>query len=561
MKDLRIGMKLGVGFLIAVILTVMVGATGIYGLRSMGQAAEEMYSVKSLPLVDLTKATEAFLRCRMQARNAILYTGNNERMSALENDINDCLRQFEASMVNFKPTITSDEGNRLYAVIMDNFAGFKPAILNVVTLGKQGVSQEDMLDYMNTTINATNAMANGLNDLIQARMDVMGEAHENNLALQRLTLLIIVAVIVLSALVSIVLALYISRMISNPIVPLTAFMQKAGTTGDITIEQAEAELIANYSKQKDEIGQCIAGVAAFIGHVSNTANELETVAAGDLTTEVELLSGADKMGLSLKHMVSSLNQMFTEIDLTSSQVSTGAGQIAEGAQALAQGATDQAATVVELSGSISSIAEKTKANADIAAETAKLANTIKEQAEKGSKQMSEMILAVGEITQSSQSISRIIKTIDDIAFQTNILALNAAVEAARAGEHGKGFAVVAEEVRSLATKSAKAAKDTDSMIQDSIEKAELGARIANGTAESLSEIVSGINESSRLITEIARGTEEQSIGIGEINTGIDQVAQVIQQNSATAEESAAASEEMSSQSSQLQELISQFKLK
>ena len=197
----------------------------------------------------------------------------------------------------------------------------------------------------------------------------------------------------------------------------------------------------------------------------------------------------------------------------------------------------------------------------MAERAATLASTIMQNAERGSSQMGDMTTAVHEINQASQSISKVIKVIDDIAFQTNILALNAAVEAARAGQHGKGFAVVAEEVRNLASKSAEAANNTGSIIQNSMEKAELGFHIAEETAESLKEIVSGINESSYLIEEITKASEEQSNGIASLNLGINQVAQAIHQNSATAQESAAVSEEISSQSDMLQHMIQQFKLK
>jgi len=312
--------------------------------------------------------------------------------------------------------------------------------------------------------------------------------------------------------------------------------------------------------EKDEIGQAISGSAGFVMHVTMIADELESVANGDLSIRVKTLSDEDRMGKSVKQMVENLNNMFNEINISSGQVSSGARQVAEGAQALAQGATEQAASIEELSSSIAEIAERTKENAATAEKTSQLSVEIRGNAEKGSRQMDEMITAVGEISNASRNISKIIKTIDDIAFQTNILALNAAVEAARAGQHGKGFAVVAEEVRNLASKSAEAAKDTGNMIQNSMEKAELGVHIAGETAASLYEIVTGISESNHLVAEIARASEEQSLNLSQINAGIDQVAQVVQQNSATAEESAAASEEMSGQSDALQQLISQFKL-
>ncbi len=246
------------------------------------------------------------------------------------------------------------------------------------------------------------------------------------------------------------------------------------------------------------------------------------------------------------------------IEQVSRSFITGSSQIADGAQSLAQGSSQQAASVEQLSSSIAEIADKTKENAEMAGKAAALANTIKQNAEKGSAQMDDLTGAVREINTASQNISKVIKTIEDIAFQTNILALNASVEAARAGQHGKGFAVVAEEVRNLATKSSDAAKDTGALIANSVEKAELGARIADETSASLTEIVAGINESSLIVTEIAKSSEEQSLGIAQINKGIDQVAQVVQQNSATAEQSAAASEEMSSQANTLEELLLQY---
>jgi len=313
--------------------------------------------------------------------------------------------------------------------------------------------------------------------------------------------------------------------------------------------------------RQDEIGQTARGFGGLVTHLTGIEKNLVDLSSGDLSTKVKTLSAKDNIGHSLQKTIDNLNEMFGEINVASVQVTTGAKQVADGSQSLAQGSTEQAATVQELSSSMSEIAQKTKDNSDMAKRAADLADTIKGNAEKGSRQMDEMMSAVKEINAAGQSIGKVIKVIDDIAFQTNILALNAAVEAARAGQHGKGFAVVAEEVRNLAGKSAEAAKDTGVLIANSIEKAEFGARIADDTAASLVEIVSGINESTQLIMEIAKSSEEQFSGIAQINRGIDQVTQVVQQNSATAQQSAAASEEMSGQSAMLEQLISRFRLK
>jgi len=296
-------------------------------------------------------------------------------------------------------------------------------------------------------------------------------------------------------------------------------------------------------------------------YIGDITRKLEAMADGnmDIIVDIDYIGEFRPIKTSLERILDSLNDTLSQIGIASDHVSAASKQIASGAQALAQGSTEQASSVEELSSSIADISKKTKENSGMAEHAASLAEAIKISAEKGNRQMDEMIAAVKEINTASQSISKVIKVIDDIAFQTNILALNAAVEAARAGQHGKGFAVVAEEVRNLAAKSADAAKDTSGLIANSMEKAVLGARIAEETASSLGEIVSGIDESNSIINEIAKSSAEQSLGISHINKDIDHVSQVVQLNSATAQQSAASAEEMSGQSIVLAQLTSQFK--
>ncbi|MCL2080351.1 MAG: methyl-accepting chemotaxis protein [Oscillospiraceae bacterium] len=372
---------------------------------------------------------------------------------------------------------------------------------------------------------------------------------------------VIISLIVLAVLLCVVLAVLVTKSIVKPLLPLAAFMGKAGTTGDIALTQQDIEVISKYTAIKDEIGTTINNAAAFVKHVTDVSNILSMIADGDISGEAEVLSDKDMLGLSIQKMLINLNQMFSDINSSSSQVSVGAGEVAQGSQALAQGSTEQAASVEQLSASINEISVKTKENAEMANQASELSQDIRVHAEKESGQMDLLMKAVLEITEASNAISKVIKVIDDIAFQTNILALNAAVEAARAGQHGKGFAVVAEEVRNLAAKSAASAKDTGSLIENSIQKSNLGLSIATETAESLKEVVASINKSAEIVTLIASSSEEQSAAISQVTVGIDQVSQVIQQNSATAEESAAASEQMSGQATILQDLVKQFKLK
>ncbi|MDD6597672.1 methyl-accepting chemotaxis protein [Anaerovibrio sp.] len=288
----------------------------------------------------------------------------------------------------------------------------------------------------------------------------------------------------------------------------------------------------------------------------------DRIADGDLATEVVTSTG-DELGdaaASFEIMRQRIREVLVEINHGADQVAAGAQNVSDASVALSQGASEQAASVEQLSASISEIASQTASNAQNAEKANELTVGTRSRAEMGNQEMQEMLAAMEEINASSVNISKIIKVIDEIAFQTNILALNAAVEAARAGQHGKGFAVVAEEVRNLAARSAKAAKETTDMIEGSMEKVEAGRGIAHKTAQALSEIVGDVASVADIVASIAKASNEQKLALEQINQGVQQVSQVVQSNSSTSEEAATASQHLSAQADSMKANVGKFRL-
>lgn len=324
-----------------------------------------------------------------------------------------------------------------------------------------------------------------------------------------------------------------------------------------------------HSDSNDEIGQlskAFSQTAEGLKSIIEDENRLlSEMAKGNFeihsTAHENYIGAFAPLLTSMRNITRSLSSTLYRIDQASDQVASGSEQVSGGAQALSQGATEQASAVQELAATINEISGQIQANTQSAASANEKAVSVENEAMESNRRMQEMLSAMTDISTSSNEIGKIIKTIEDIAFQTNILALNAAVEAARAGAAGKGFAVVADEVRNLASKSAEASKNTSALIESSLKSVENGSRIADDTAKSLESVVEGIKDVASTVGRISEASKVQANSVAQVTMGIDQISSVVQTNSATAEESAAASEELSSQAQTLKGLVQQFQLR
>ena len=312
---------------------------------------------------------------------------------------------------------------------------------------------------------------------------------------------------------------------------------------------------------KDEIGKLGISLNEMADTLQGAVNIANKIADRNLDVEIILASENDQLGLALQKMTRNLNEVLSHVQATGKKIANGSAQSSDASQALSQATTESAASLEEITSSITQIGSQTKQNSENAQEANNLATSACNSAAVGGKRMEEMNSAMQDLNESANKIAQIIKVIDEIAFQTNLLALNAAVEAARAGSYGKGFAVVAEEVRNLAGRSAKAAKETAELLENNEELVTTANSIAEHTGEALNEIVNGITKAADLVGEIASASKEQAQGVSQVSQGLRQLETTTQQNTANAEETASVSTELSEQAKVLHNILSQFNLK
>lgn len=556
MKNLKIWKKLLLTFMIIIILFCATVVLAISGLRQNADKYSEFYNVG----YQVTNRV-------MNMRRGLQIIVKDLTFTTIEKDEAKCAEYLED--MEKELSLMSENATWLHS----NFIGdeellkaFETSISNAVSMQEEivALSQTDMAMAQERLLDEYQPLVDeAVNNLIKISDEVAAGAesdYESTVSMQRTLVFEELGLAGGALIITILLSIYLTKAITGPIRQLE---KAAGqiVEGDFDIE-------VTY-QSKDELGSlavAFKNMTSILEEVIADASRLlQEMADGnfDVRTQAEERYVGNLQGLllAIRKLNRDLSSTMGQINTSADQVASGSGQVSSGAQALAQGATEQAAAVEELAATIAGISQQVKDTAENARSARNQTSMAGDVVEECNRQMHDMMAAMEEITRTSDEIGKIIKTIEDISFQTNILALNAAVEAARAGEAGKGFAVVAEEVRSLANKSSVASNDTAALIEGSLEAVARGKDLAGATAESLKKVVEEVRIAAATVDKIADAAEEQAGAVEQVTVGVDQISDVVQTNSATSEESAAASAELSHQAEILKDLVAKFRIR
>ncbi|MGI5936506.1 MAG: methyl-accepting chemotaxis protein, partial [Oscillospiraceae bacterium] len=458
-QNLKMTSKMLVGFVTVAVIAMIVGAVGIFNVLKIQDADEQLYQENTLGIQYCSEVLSNFEQLRYTALS--LATQDSSGALDLVSEIEGFYSKTDAALQNFEGIIRSEDIRSLYNEIESDWNNYKAYITKVIQLIKSDQYSSAKNIILNDSDKTGDALQANLVKLLELDSSAASKRAEENGRNALRSVYISMATVVIAVTASIALGIAIARFINFPLNNLTKEANR------LAIGDLDLDVSAN---SKDEIGNLVNALGAIVQSTREQAEVVKRLAAQDLTVDVKIRSDKDVFGRELAILVDNLNRLMAEIAAAADQVAAGSKQVSSSSMALSQGATQQASSVEELTASLEEMSDQTKKNAANAKTANELAANASSQAIQGDLQMQEMLQAMDEINTASSNINRIIKVIEDIAFQTNILALNAAVEAARAGQYGKGFAVVAEEVRTLAARSSSAAKETTELIENSIRK-------------------------------------------------------------------------------------------
>lgn len=559
LKKMKIGKRLILSFLVIAILAGVAGIVSVFVMRNIDHKYSNALTLYGFVQGDIGEAMLCISEAQKNVSNIVSFTDqkliDNERahFDKLGEEFDKIIPEIEKSCLS--------ETKAILKRGMESEAKWLAAVKRTLEVGdttdpvRTAQAQKMLVEEVDPLYEQMLADFRELMSFKVSRGEQLSTELSNN---SYFSIIFVVAVVLITVGISVLLGVKISVGISKPINKCVNRINQL-IQGDLSTEvpvvdtEDEVKILANAT------GDICRNLKLIIEDTSSILSEMSNgnFAVGSAYPDA-YIGEVRPLLTGILGTIDGVSSLVSEVSKASTQVLVGADQVSNGAQILSQGATEQAASIEELSATISDISQKINDNAQNASKAKSDSDVVLGKLEVSNNSMSDMLVAMNDISEKAGEISKIIKTIDDIAFQTNILALNAAVEAARAGEAGKGFAVVADEVRNLAGKSAEAAKNTANLIAQTVNAVERGSILADTTANALKDVVVGVQTVGEVVSNVSEASDEQATSVNQITIAVDQISSVIQSNSATSEESAASSEELSAQAGLLQSLISKF---